>query len=280
MANIRINGGGMSISVLQSVYKKDNPHFLDETFESLYNQTLKADEIILVRDGTIGEDLEEIINKWVTKLPLKVIGYDQNHGLAYAKNYGLQFVTSDYIVRMDSDDICYPERFKEQLQEFEKYPEICICGTGLSEFYNTKDCCSIRLYPEMSDKNSKKLFKGTPVAHPTVMIKTEILKKYKYDERLRKSQDLDLWFRILKDGYIIRTIQKPLLYFRITDETFKRRNISKAFMEFRIYTKYLFNFFGINLLYIYPIARLFSRLLPGFLIKRLYFSESRKKILK
>lgn len=270
----------MSISVLQSVYNNDEPSYLDQALESLYSQTLKADEIIIVEDGVVNNQLKLVIKKWKEKLPLKIVGYENNYGLAYAMNYGLQFVTSDYVARMDSDDICCPERFEKQIELFNKYPEIVICGSGISEFYEDKTSGSMRLYPCVTDKKSKKLFKGTPLAHPTVMIRTDILKKYKYNDKLKKSQDIDLWFRLLCDGYIIRTIQEPLLYFRITDATFKRRSISKAFVEFNIYVKYLFRLFGINWRFFFPVARLCSRLLPAALIKKLYFLPVRQSLLK
>ena len=113
----------MTVSVLMSVYKGDNPRWLESCFESLRSQTLSANEIVLVKDGYLTPELDFVIAGWQKILPLNVVGYVQNHGLAYALNYGMDFCCSDLIARMDADDICYPERFEKQLARFVQNPE-------------------------------------------------------------------------------------------------------------------------------------------------------------
>jgi hypothetical protein len=137
-----------------------------------------------------------------------------------------------------------------------------------------------RDYPCYIDKKSKSLYKGTPIAHPTVLIKTEILKKYKYNSLTPFSQDIELWFRLLLDGYHIDNINEPLLKFRIIDNTFLRRNYKKAIYEFKIYWTNLLKIHGFSLLLLYPLARFISRLLPAGLIKKIYFSKLRINLFK
>ena len=95
----------MTFSVLQSVYRRDNPDFLAQSLQSIADNTLQPVNVILVKDGILTPELETVISEWQTKLPLKVVGYEQNQGLAQALNYGLQFVETDLVARMDSDDI-------------------------------------------------------------------------------------------------------------------------------------------------------------------------------
>lgn len=273
----------MEFTILQAVYKNDSVDYLQQCFESIKNNSLQPTKIILVKDGPIQKDLDICINRWIELLPLEVVGYEYNKGLAYALNYGLQFVDTELVARMDSDDICFSNRFETQISFFQNNPNIQICGTGLLEFYLNKDSTShekIRLYPEIINKNSRCLYKGTPLGHPTLMIKSELLKKYKYSENTSMNEDIDLWFRLIKDGYEIYNIQSPLLYFRITDGTFKRRSIKKAWNEFKIYFVNLFFLFGISPKLLFPIARLITRFLPYFVNKKLYFSEMRTRILK
>ena len=97
-------------TVLQSVYRKDSPQFLSESLRSLAEQTRLADCIVLVKDGTLTPELEAVISEWQETLPLKVVGYDENKGLAHALNFGLQFVETELVARMDSDDT----RFNDQ----------------------------------------------------------------------------------------------------------------------------------------------------------------------
>ena len=274
----------MTLSVLMSVYKNDSAAELRESLESLCSQTRPAEQVVLVRDGAIGDELEFVISDYLTKLPLLAVGYDENHGRAYALNYGMDFCTCDLIARMDADDICYPQRFEKQVCQFEKSPELKILGTGIEEFYLTPDgevIRNIRLYPEYTTGKSKTLYKGTPLAHPTVMIRSDLLKLYKYNLNNQKySQDIELWFRLLLNGQEIQTIQEPLLHFRITDKTFSRRNVSKAKTELKIYVSSLYKLNGFSFLLAYPLIRFCSRLLPVSLIKRMYFSKSRQKSVK
>lgn len=274
----------MTVSVLMSVYKGDNPRWLESCFESLRSQTLSANEIVLVKDGYLTPELDFVIASWQKILPLNVVGYVQNHGLAYALNYGIDFCCSDLIARMDADDICYPERFEKQVARFVQNPELQILGTGIEEFYvkeNGDEICNIRLYPPVTNKYSKSLYKGTPIAHPTVMTHSEVLRKFRYNLKNQKySQDIELWFRLVENGFEIETIQAPLLRFRITEKTFMRRNISKACNELKIYISSLKRINGFSIMLIYPILRFISRLLPVFLIKKMYFSKLRGKIFK
>lgn len=271
----------MKFSILQSVYQKDNPIFLAESLKSLSESTVKPVQVILVKDGLLTDELESVITEWQKKLPLKVVGYEKNQGLAHALNFGLQFVEAELVARMDSDDICYPDRFEKQLAFFEKNSHIEIVGAGISEFYvqeNGNIFRRNRLYPQIVTKSSKSLFKGTPLGHPTIMMKTSLLKEFLYSESTTMCEDIELWFRLIRNDHIIHNLQEPLLNFRITDGTFKRRSLSKAFSEFKIYFSNLFSLFGLNILLLYPIARLFVRFLPYRLNKKLYFSNARKSL--
>ena len=265
------------------MYRKDNPVFLNDSLKSLKDQTLPADQIVLVKDGALTQELEDVISVWKDKIPLKIVGYENNQGLAHALNFGLQFVETELVARMDSDDIAFPERFEKQVKEFETDKNLSVLGTGIEEFYNKSDgtvFTNVRLYPESTNKKSKKLFKGTPLAHPTVMLKTEILKNFCYNEKTKCNEDIELWFRLLKAGIEFKTLQEPLLNFRITNSTFKRRSFSKSVNEFKIYFSNLFSLFGFSWRLIFPVLRLFTRFLPYKLNRKLYLSNLRKTLFK
>ncbi len=301
-------------TVLQSVYKKDNPVFLAESLKSIAENTLHPQRVVLVKDGALTPELESVIAEWQEKLPLKVAGYEQNQGLAHALNYGLQFVETELVARMDSDDICFSDRFEKQVLQFELNLDLDILGGGIEEFYipchaefvsspelkeipkqlrNDSDLHTgfdkfnhqneyhrVRLYPKWTDSKSRTLYRGTPIAHPTLMIKTSLLREFKYSESTKCNEDIDLWFRLLAAGHKIKTLQEPVLHFRITDGTFKRRSVSKALNEYSIYTKNLRRFNGISKNDIIPLMRLVSRFFPKQLNKKLYLSQKRQKIFK
>jgi glycosyltransferase involved in cell wall biosynthesis len=118
-----------------SVYCKETADNLNQCLESLAIQTLQATEIVIVKDGRLTDELEECLSVWKDKLPLKIVGYEENNGLAYALNYGLQFCSYELIARMDTDDICLPDRFEKQIKFIEMHKDAAMVGGGILEFY-------------------------------------------------------------------------------------------------------------------------------------------------
>lgn len=273
----------IDFTVLQSVYKKDNPIFLSQSLQSIAENTVQPSSVVLVKDGVLTPELESVISEWQNKIPLKVVGYEKNQGLAHALNYGLQFVETELVARMDSDDSCFPDRFEKQIAQFEVDSSLEILGGGIEEFYIEKNGVEfrrVRLYPKWTESKSKTLYRGTPIAHPTLMVKTTLLKEFGYSENTKCNEDIDLWFRLLAAGYRIKTLQEPILHFRITDGTFHRRSVSKALNEYLIYTKNLRHFNGVTKNDIMPLIRLAARFLPGCLNKKAYLSQKRQKLFK
>lgn len=272
----------LEFTILQAVYKNDNPQFLTECLQSIFESSFLPKEIIIVKDGYISDDLQKVIVYWKEKLPIKMVGYDKNEGLAFALNYGIQFIKTEYVARMDSDDICYKDRFEKQIKYLMDNPHILILGSGINEFYEQVKGIyrNIRLFPKEISKYSKKLYKGTPLGHPTLILKTDLLKKYLYNTTTKCNEDIDLWFRLLKDGYTIYNLQEPLIHYRITDNTFARRGWKKSVNEMKIYYSHLndinkFSFFNVFIFF-----RFISRLFPKKIIRLMYLSNLRKYLIE
>ena len=110
---------GKRFTVLISVYKRENHVFLKEAIESIYyKQTLRPNEIVIVKDGYLTKELDEVLQEYKEKLPnvLKIVGYKENRGLGHALNYGLNACTNEIICRMDSDDISTLTDFRFRLK--------------------------------------------------------------------------------------------------------------------------------------------------------------------
>jgi glycosyltransferase involved in cell wall biosynthesis len=116
-----------------SIYYKETASNLNQCLESLAGQTVPATEIIIVKDGNLTNELEQILTSWKNKLPLKIIGYEENRGLAYALNYGLGYCSYDLVARMDTDDIALPERFEKQVKFMTNNPEIAVSSAWVEE---------------------------------------------------------------------------------------------------------------------------------------------------
>ena len=132
----------MNFTVITSVYKNDNPKFVEVALDSmLVNQSVKPAEIVLVQDGPVPSELSALLNEYETKYPevMHVIRLEKNGGLGNALKLGVENAKYDLCARMDSDDICLPDRFEKQLAFLETHPECDIVGGQMTEFIDTPD---------------------------------------------------------------------------------------------------------------------------------------------
>ena len=164
----------MNFSVLISIYKKENPLFLNLSLESvLVNQSLLPNQVVIVKDGNITKELELVLNKYVKLFPqiIKICGYADNKGLGFALNFGLDKCSNEIVFRMDADDICHFKRFESQLPAIQKNG-ISIVGSNIEEFnYEIGDLKNIRKLPcKSSDINMFMLYRN-PFNHMTVVFK-------------------------------------------------------------------------------------------------------------
>ena len=274
----------MSISVLMSVYKAEKPEYLDRALQSVWDdQTHKPNEIVLIADGTLTPDLDKIIDKWKETLGNSFIlcRNEFNIGLTKSLNKGLALACGDFIARMDSDDISHPCRFELQYKFLIDNPDVDVVGGSLQEFNDKNECLNIRHYPQNPKEIKKYICKASPLAHPTVMMRRKIFDSgIRYDERFRTSQDIALWFDVLNSGFNISNVDDVTIYFRLAEDVYNRRSRKKAFNEFRIYMNGIYRLKGLfTLSYLYPISRLAFRLMPKSIIKWIYSSRLRKRVL-
>lgn len=215
----------MKFSVLLSVYYKESAIFLEQCFDSILCQTLQPNEIILVKDGPLTEELETVIKEYASKFSmLKTIPLLKNQGLGKALNEGLKHCTHDLVARMDTDDICKPQRFEKQINIFKYHSEIDVVGSWVDEFTNKPDnLLSTRKLPERHEEIYVYGQKRNPINHPTVMFrKSKVLSAGGY-LHFPLFEDYYLWVRMLLNGAKFYNIQESLLYFRASEDMFKRR---------------------------------------------------------
>lgn len=279
----------MTISVLMSVYKSEKGEFLDRSLQSVWDdQTRKPEQIVLIEDGAIPEELELIIDSFQSRVnasgvaKMVVVKLPVNGGLTKALNAGIKHVTGDLIARMDSDDISAPQRFELQEKFLLENPEIDILGGSMQEFDDEHECLNVRHYPLTHEDACRYIVKACPLAHPAVMMRRRIFDEgLHYDERYRMSQDIKLWYDAILAGYRMANLQEIVLFFRQQGDVFRRRSRVKAWNEFKIYMNGIYRMHGLfTLAYLYPIARYVFRNLPPSLVKKIYESGMRKKVLE
>lgn len=213
----------MKFSVLISVYYKEQPQYLVLALNSIFNQSVLPDEVILVKDGPLTEELNNIILEFCKNYAqITVVPLDTNVGLGKALNEGLKHCSNNLIARMDTDDIAKYNRFEKQLAVFEKYPNIDICSAWIEEFEgNTDNILSVRKLPEMHDDIIRFAKHRCPINHPVVMYKKDCVTKVGGYEGF--PEDYRLWIKMIMNGAIFYNLQECLLSFRFSRDMIKRR---------------------------------------------------------
>jgi len=221
----------ISFSVILPVYKNDSPKFFDAAMQSLFDQTLRATEIVLIQDGPLTEDLENVVKKWEEQMPeLNVLALPKNVGLSAALNTGIKAAKYEWLARMDSDDICKPDRFEKQLSYIEKHPEISIIGGWIAEFETVPgDVNSVRKLPETHAEIFAYAKWRCPFNHMTVMYKKSVItelglyKTFEDGNTAGFGEDYELWARFLMNDYKAANIQEVLVDARTDKDFFTRR---------------------------------------------------------
>mgnify|MGYP001625295912 CR=1 FL=1 len=183
------------ISVIMSTFNTKE-EYLRSSIESILKQSFKDFEFIIIDDGSSEDDVEIIQSYKDERIIL--LKNKENCGLAKSLNKGLDNATGDYIFRMDSDDIAFGDRFKIQLDFMERHPEIDILGAR-AVCYGSNSCPAILDFGNDFYVKSV-LFFTDLILHPTVVIRRSSVIKYnlRYDDKLRRAQDYDLWVRAAK----------------------------------------------------------------------------------
>ncbi len=220
------------ISVVMSNYNTPI-NYLKESIDSVLNQTYSNFEFIIIDDGSTNDSLEFI--KSYNDPRIKLITNEENIGLTKSLNKGLDVAQGEFIARMDTDDICYPERFEKQFEYMNNHPDTFVCGTWpniLRENGNIateKWACS-----EINDMDVYRIYLLfgclPPFFHSSSFINHQLLldNHIRYNNKYRYSQDYELWTRTTRiaNTYII---PEPLLIYRMHKESIghAKRNLQK-----------------------------------------------------
>lgn len=260
----------MSLSVLMSVYFKEKPEYLAACLQSLDEQTLKADEVVLVQDGPISSDLKAVMERFRESLNIVSVPLDKNVGLACALNEGLKSCSYDLVARMDTDDIAVPNRFAKQVAFMYAYPDIAASSGFIEEFNDAGDVLSQRALPLEHDALVKFAKKRSPLSHSAVIFRKKAVLSVGGYPKLYP-EDYFLWVKLIQAGYKIANVADVLVKMRTGEGFISRRGWKFLKGELRIY-HHMYKTGFINLLAFINIVLMKSilRLSPGFIKIFLY----------
>ena len=221
----------MSFSCLMSCFRKDDPIHLERCLDSIVQQTLSATEVVFVKDGSLTEELESVLQKFSSSIPFKFLTFEENKGLGYALNKGLEACSFDIVIRMDTDDICYPDRFEVQYNYLRQNPDVDILGGWAYDIDANDNIIGERKYPT-EYAEIRKLMWTNPLIHPAIAFrKNRIIEVGSYDPLVIRRQDYDLWIRAAAAGLKIENLSKFLIKYRFTDNYYKKNGLKVAYKQ-------------------------------------------------
>ena len=230
-----------------SVYNGEK--YLSEAIESILNQTFKDFEFLIINDGSTDSSREIILS--YDDYRIKLIENDNNIGLTKSLNKGVDIACGKYIARMDADDISMPERLEKQVDFMENHEDIAVCGSCATIINGNDIEYSSFINPETSSEIKVALFFFNPIAHPTAMIRKDVLNAIgNYDPYFEKTQDYNLWYRIYLEDYDFYNFQEKLLIYRNHKTNITNTNLDKQLFYANICLQKLYShYLGKNVNY-------------------------------
>ena len=232
------------ISVLLPVYNGEK--YLAEAIDSILSQTFTDFELIMIDDGSTDGSLQ-ILRKYEQRdFRIQIIARE-NRGLVTTLNDSLDLACGTWVARMDQDDIALPHRFERQLEWLES-TDADICGSWVRRF-GTSDKRVVKLRQSDEAIKMEMLF-CSPFAHPTVMMRTALLKLLRYDKAWEKAEDYDLWERAAEARWKMANVPEVLLLYRVhaAQISTKAANLQQLQTQKirRRYWEYVFNSMPLN----------------------------------
>lgn len=223
-------------SVLMSVYHKERAEHFDLALESnLLTQTLPPNEFVLVCDGALTPELEDIIRKYQELAPQVLKVYrKENEGLGKALNFGLTKCAHQLIARSDSDDICLPDRFEKQVHFMQQHPEYIVTSGTIAEFVEDHtQILRIKTNPTTPTAAYNKCKYANPLNHMAVMFRKDIIQSLGSYHDVPLLEDYNLWARVLIAGYQVCNLPDILVKARIGNGMVERRGRKSLIREWK-----------------------------------------------
>ena len=227
--------------------EKKIPEFLRQSIESMLNQTLPFSDFVLVCDGPLSHELNEVIT-WAQKQmgeKFQLIRLKENKGLGNALHVGVPRCRCSVIARMDSDDISRPDRCERQFRIIERDGYDLVSGT-LQEFSRKPgDMDRLRVLPRTSEEILQYAKKRNPFNHPCMMFRREAVLHAGNYQDFPGFEDYYLWVRMLRKGCKGYNVQEVILDMRTGNGMYDRRggrvvsSLGTAFPEISYCKKFI-----------------------------------------
>ena len=228
-----------AFSVCMCVYGKDNPQWLETAVESILNQTVSPEEVVLVVDGSVPETLNSVIERYEAMPIFRVHRLPVNQGHGNARRIGLELCSNELVALMDADDISLPDRFEKQLRKFCQ-EDADIVGGMITEFVDSpENLVAKRLVPTDHDTVCEYIKKRCPMNQVTVMFRKSSVEAAGGYLDWYNNEDYYLWLRMMQAGMRFANVPDVLVNVRVGKDMYQRRGGMRYFRSEAKLQKYM-----------------------------------------
>jgi hypothetical protein len=216
-----------SLSVIMSVY--NDARYLEEAVDSVLAQSFGDFEFLIVNDGSTDAS-PAILDGYAAKDSRIRLFHRVNHGLIDSLNFMIEEARTPYLARMDSDDVCRPERFERQMAFLNEHPDLIALGTNTDELDEQSRLMPCHdWHPLDHDSIAKALEQRTPICHPSVIMQRGAVRRVGgYRRAFKYCEDYDLWLRMVSMGQLANLRDRLLLYRRSPDQVSQRHVVDQT----------------------------------------------------
>ncbi|WP_343707597.1 glycosyltransferase family 2 protein [Flavobacterium sp.] len=216
--------GEMLVSIIMPAYNVEN--YIEASIKSVLNQTYSNWELIVVDDGSNDSTAQIIKKNQIVDNRIKYI-YQTNSKQAKARNNGIKNAKGEILAFLDSDDLWLPNKLEKTLNLFDQNNYDLI----FTNSYYSSDSEINPLMPKFQTMNVldteyrgktaiKAFIDGNKIPILTVLVKKDIVKKVGlFDEECVPAEDYDLWLKLLKEGYVFKSVSHPLSIYRVQESS-------------------------------------------------------------
>ena len=273
----------LKFSVLMPVYWKETPEYFQTALESILNQTLMPDEIVIVEDGKLTDELNSLIKTYTSRHPqlFKIVALDKNVGQGLARNAGLKHCSNNLVALMDSDDIADKTRFEKQINYLKDHPEVDVIGSNITEFEGMpENIISKKVVPLTQDEIFRFGKWRSPINNMTVVYKKDKVMSVGGYNTFNFGEDYLLFAKMLVAGMQFCNLEECLVNARSgTRMLAKRVGAKRILQEIQLFWK----FYRMGYINIFELSRNVSlkfllRIIPSALRTWIYMKFLRREV--
>ncbi len=212
------SGQVADVSVIVPLYNHET--YVEQALASVYAQTVRPREVIVVDDGSTDRSLQIVRDKFGHEDNL-ILWSKPNAGAHHTINAGIHRATSSHIAILNSDDVYEPARLETCLQALSQDPEADMVCTGLSfidgagapitsAWYDN----ALAYFRASADLELALVNANFLTSTSNFVIRRQTFEKYGYFVNLRYTHDLAFLLQLLRQQGKLQVLDAPLLKYR------------------------------------------------------------------